>query len=60
MQTSAPPIDLMPMAVDSLAWKQELERGLLERRVSIPLNSGHQFEPIPQREVSGVHLSQSL
>ena len=32
MQTSAPPIDLMPMAVASLAWKQDLERGLLERR----------------------------
>lgn len=55
MHTSAPPIDLMPMAVDALAWKQECERRALESRAEELREISHLLQSAPVR-ITGITL----
>lgn len=55
MHTSAPPLDLMPMAVADLAWKQDYERHALESRTEELREISRLLQSAPVR-ITGVTL----
>lgn len=55
MHATAQPLDLMPLAVDALAWKHQLERQMLDYRAEELREIARLLQSVPVR-VTGISL----